>query len=251
MADQKSTRLVKSIGCQYYGSGVNDNKALSVQYLEANINISIHGTLPAAQQTISAKYDYKTGHDIYLTGKKAKILARFIVKAVKALENNDSIGSNSIPSGTNLIEVSDGTKFGLNKGITIAIYNNMNENKTTDDYDVFQFRNDDIITNYDAKTGSYGKSSIDADIDYFVDNLKEFSKFSSNAASHFNRREIDFNIRQITTRQLQCMEALGIKIENAYTARSGWNNNSNESTGTTRSTMSSADLISELESLGE
>ena len=123
MAEQKNTRLVKSIGCQYYGSGVNENKALSVQYLESNISISIHGSLPVSQQTINAKYDYKTGHDIYLSGKKAKILARFIIKAVKALESGDNIGSNSIPSATNLIEVSDGTKFGLSKGITIAIYN--------------------------------------------------------------------------------------------------------------------------------
>jgi hypothetical protein len=212
MAEQKNSRLVKSIGCQYYGSGVNDNKALSVQYLESNMSISIHGTLPVSQQTINSKYDYKTGHDIYLSGKKAKTLARFINKAMKALEAGDDIGSNSIPSATNLIEVSDGTKFGLSKGITIAIYNNMNENKTTDDYDVFQFRNDDIIMDYDYKTGSYSKNSIDADVDYFVDNLKEFAKSSCNANAHFTRREMDYNIRQITSRQIQCMEALGIKI---------------------------------------
>ena len=250
MADQKNTRLVKTLACQYYGSGVNENKALSVQYLESNLSLGIHGMLPVSQQSANAKYDYKTGHIIYLTGKKAKMLARFIVKAMKALENDDIIVSSSISSATNLIEVCDGTKFGLSKGITLAIYNNITENKTTDDYEVFQFRNEDIIIDYDFKTGSYSKNSMDADVDYFVDNLKEFAKACSNANAHFVKKELDYNIRQITTRQLQCMEALGIKIETAYSARTNWTNSNNNSTGTV-STMSSADLISELESLGE
>ena len=251
MADQKTTRLVKTLATQYYGSGVNENRALSVQYLESNLSLGIHGLLPVSQQSTNAKYDYKTGHIIYLSGKKAKMLARFIVKAIKALETDDNIPSNSISSATNLIEVCDGTKFGLTKGVTIAIYNNITENKTTDDYDVFQFRNEDIIVDYDFKTGSYTKSSMDADVDYFVDNLKEFAKAYTNAHAHFSKKELDYNIRQITTRQLQCMEALGIKIETAYNSRSNWNNSNNESTGMVRSTMSSSELISELESLGE
>jgi hypothetical protein len=249
MAEQKNTRLVKTLACQYYGSGVNENRALSVQYLESNLSLGIHGPLPVSQQSANAKYDYKTGHIIYLSGKKAKMLARFIVKAMKALENDDVIESTSISSATNLIEVCDGTKFGMEKGITIVIYNNISENKTTEDYDVFQFRNEDIIIDYNFKTGSYSKNSMDADVDYFVENLKEFAKACTNAGAHFNRKEMDYNIRQITTRQLQCMEALGIKIETAYTARTSWNN-SNDS-GAVRSTMSSADLINELESLGE
>ena len=251
MADQKNTRLVKTLACQYYGSGINENKAISVQYLESNLSLGIHGLLPVSQQSASSKYDYKTGHIIYLTGKKTKMLARFIVKAMRALENGDDIGSSSISSATNLVEVSDGTKFGLSKGITIAIYNNITENKTTDDYDVFQFRNEDIIIDYDFKTGSYSKNSMDADVDYFVDNLKEFAKAYTNAYAHFTKKELDFNIRQITKRQLQCMEALGIKLETAYNSRTSWNNSNNDSTGAVRSTMSSADLINELESLGE
>ena len=251
MSDQKNTRLIKTLAGQYYGSGVNENKSLSVQYLENNLCLGIHGLLPVSQQSTNAKYDYKTGHTIYIGGKKAKMLARFITKAMKALENDDKIESNSISSATNLIEICDGTKFGMDKGITIVIYNNITENKTTDDYDVFQFRNEDVITDYDFKTGSYGKSTIDADVDYFVDNLKEFSKACTNATAHFTRKEMDFSIRNITSRQLQCMEALGIKIETAYNSRTNWNSSSNDSTGSVRSTMSSADLINELESLGE
>ena len=125
MADQKNVKLTKTLACQYYGAGVNENKALSVQYLESNLSLGIHGLLPVAQQSATSKYDYKTGHIIYLSGKKAKMLARCICKAMKALEIGDSIESSSISSATNLIEVSDGSKFGLEKGITIAIYNNI------------------------------------------------------------------------------------------------------------------------------
>ena len=47
------------------------------------------------------------------------------------------------------------------------------------------------------------------------------------------------------------VNAVMAAIENAYTSRSNWNNSNSDSTGSVHSTMSSADLISELESLGE
>ena len=249
--EQKTTRLTRTIGNVYYGLGLNEEKSLSINYLENNLSLGIHGLLPASQQTSSSKYDYKSGNIIYLTGKKCKTLARIISKAVKALVADEKVESNSIPSATNIIEVSDGTKFGLNKGITIAIYNNITENKTTEDFAIFQFRNDDIITDYDYKTGAYGKLSLDADVDFFIDNLKEFAKAWNNATAHFVKKELDFNIRQITSRQLQCMEALGIKMETARTSRLNWNSSSYDNSGSVHTAMSSADLISELENLGE
>lgn len=248
MADQKNKYLVRTIGNQYYGYGADGDKALSVNYLENNISIGIHGLLPTSQQSVGSKYDYKSGNFIFLSGKKCKALSRILNKAKNAFENGEKIGSHSIASAVNLIEVCDGTKFGLNEGITLVIYNNLNDDKTSDNFTVFQFRNEDIVTDYDHKTGTYNRSTLDTDVDYFIDNLKEFAKAWCNAQAHFTKKELDFNINRITNRQLQCMEALGIKLDNIRTSKLSWNN-SNTNQGTTTSVANTEDLLSELEGI--
>ena len=119
-----SKRLTRTIGNQFYGISENSEKALSINYLENSLSIGLHDPIPGASNN-GPKYDYKSGHIIYLTGKKAKALARVLSKAKENLISGDKIGSKSIASATNLIEVCDGTAFGLEKGITLVIYNNV------------------------------------------------------------------------------------------------------------------------------
>lgn len=246
MNEPKSKYLVKTIGNQYYGIGTDGEKSLSVNYLENNLSIGIHGLLPTSQQTSGAKYDYKSGNIIYLTGKKCKALSRLLNKAKIALEEGKKIGSNCISSADHLIEVCDGKKFKLDEGITLVIYNHINENKTSDNFCVFQFRNDDIITDYDVTTGSYGKATLDTDVDFFIDNLKEFSKAWCNAQAHFIKKELDFNMNRMATRQMQCMEALGIKIDTPRSSKLSWNENSGSGIS---QNVNTNDLISQLETL--
>ena len=248
MNEQTTRRLARTIGNQYYGVGINEDKALSVNYLENSLSIGVHSPIPGATGN-GPKYDYKSGNVIYLTGKKSKALSRLLSDARDKMATGEKIGSKSIASATNLIEVCDGTKFGMPKGITLAIYNNVNETKTTDSYCVFQFRNEDLITDYDYKTGSYGKASLDTDVDYFIENLKEFSKAWCNASAHFVKKELDFNIDRITTRQIQCMNALGIQIETPKTMRTNWNSDMYSNSGTTQNVGSTNDLLAELNSL--
>ena len=253
MAEQKSSyRLVETnFDSRFFGEGLGgEDKALAIHYLENSIGLTIHNELPKSQQTGSMKYDYKSGNVIYLNAKKAKTFAKYVIKALVSLENGEDIKSHAIPSATNLIEVCDASKFDLDNGVAIVIYNNMAEDKTSDTYAVFKFRSDDLITDYDAKTGTYGKTSANSDIEYFAEILKEFAKASSMATSHFVRKNIDWNIRTVMSRQLECMNALGIKPETPYSSRVNWNNNSNN-TGTTQSVMSTNDLLNELENLGE
>jgi len=247
--EQKSKYLVKTIGNQYYGMGLDGEKSLSIQYLENSLSIGIHGLLNDGTQSSNvAKYDYKSGNIIYLTGKKCKALSRLLNKAKDALDNGKKIGSNCISSATNLIEVCDGKKFNLTEGITLVIYNNINENKTSDNFCVFQFRNDDLITDYDPTTGSYSKSSLDTDVDYFIDNLKEFAKAWCNAQAHFIKKELDFNMNRLASRQMQCMEALGIKIDTPRSSKLSWAENNGSNSGTTQN-VNTNDLISQLETL--
>ena len=252
MAEQQksNTVVVKTDSNSYYGVGPDCDKALAVSYYGNNFQLGIHNPLPASQQTVGAKYDYKSGNIAHLTGKKCKALSRLIMKARDSFVSGKDFESAAVQTGSNLVEVSDGTKFGLEAGITIAIYNNVPENKISEEFNVFQFRNDDIVVNYDHTSGTYGKVSLDSDVDFFIENLKEFSKAWSLAGSHFVKKELNYNIRQAAARQLQIMDALGVKIETPRSVRTDWSSGGNSS-GAVKTTMSSSDLISELEGLGD
>lgn len=247
--NQQQRSLVSTIGNQFYGISPEGDKALSISYLENNLSIGIHGTLNNPQDP-TKKYDYKSGNIIYLPGKKAKSLARIVTKIRNQIAENSDVEEIAVNASSNLIEVSDGTKFGLNQGVTIAVYNNINENKISEAFAIFQFRNEDVISGYDYKSGTYNKSTLDADVDFFIDALKEFSKASTNAYAHFNKKEFNFNMNGVVNRQKQIMQALGIQAETPASVRGNWNQNSynNSSNGSVKS-FTTESLINELDSL--
>ena len=69
MDNQQTKRaLTRSFGVTYYGEDANENKSLSVEYLENNLKISIHRPSNNGEY----RYDYKSGNEIYLREKSAK-----------------------------------------------------------------------------------------------------------------------------------------------------------------------------------
>lgn len=251
MANPNSKKLTSTIGYQYFGIGADkSDKALSVAYLENNISIGIFGLLPVSQQTDRSKFDYSNGHTIYLKGKQAKILSRLVRKAAKNIVEGNSVEPTAVSSAGNLIEVANGTTYGLNDGLAIAIYTKINPDKTSDGPAVFQFSNEKLITNYNHKDGSYGEGMIDSDIDYFVDQLVEFAKGITNAKAHCIKKEMSFDMGRFASRQLQCCQALGINLESPYNSKNTWNNNNNYSNHASSSAanVSTDDLLRELDS---
>jgi hypothetical protein len=251
MANLTKKPMVSSIGLSYYGNDSQENKALSVKYLESSICLGVHRPLPQNQQQGNNKYDYKSGNEIYLTGKSAKTMTKIMKEAFKARIDGDKIKSRSIASGINLIEVCDGSKYGCEKGtICIAIFNDITENKTSNNYGVFCFKEDKIFEDYDRNNGSYNSIPVDGDIEYFIDQLNEFAKFSSNAAGHCIKKEQKFDMDRMITRQIQIMEALGIKVETLNTSRLNWNNNnSSKPSGSAITTDNTSDLLKELDEI--
>lgn len=223
-----SKRLVSTIGYQYFGRGADgSDKSLSVAYLENNISIGIFSMLPASQQTDRSKFDYNSGHTIYLRGKQAKILARVLRKAAKAISEGELLEPRAISSAGNLIEVASGTHYDMPEGLVIAIYNNINPDKTAEAPATFMFSNEKLIANYDHKSGSYNDDIIDADVDYFIDQLTEFAKGITNAKAHCIKKEFDYNMNRFATRQLEICRALNINIESPIKSRNDWSGGSN------------------------
>lgn len=231
MADNKR-QLVSTIGYQYFGKGADgSDKSLSVAYLENNISIGIFDLLPPSQQTERSKFDYKSGHQIYLKGKQAKTLARLIKKAYANMCEGKDIDPLAINSADNLIEVASGNYYGASDGIAIAIYNEVKPDKTATKPAIFIFGNESLIKNYDYKAGTYEHGTIDADIDYIVDQLTEFAKGITNARSHCIKKEMNFNMNRFTSRQIQMCKALGINLETPRSARTDWNSGNSHSSG--------------------
>ena len=259
MANPNGPKLTSTIGYQYFGKGADgSDKSLSVAYLENNISIGIFSLLPQSQQTDRARFDYNSGNTIYLRGKQAKNLARLLKKAVKSKAEGDAIIPTAVASAHNLIEIADSSEYGMDEGIAIAIYTNINADKTCDAPAVFKFENEKLLTNYNRSNGTYGETLIDSDIDYLIDQLTEFAKGITNASAHCIKKEMSFDIGRIVSRQIQCCQALGINLETAHAARTNWNggnggyNNNNyqssRSSSTSVSNISTDELLKELDS---
>ena len=241
-------RLVSTIGYQYFGKGSDGS--------DKSLSVGIFSMLPASQQTDKNKFDYNSGHTIYLRGKQAKILARLIKKAAKDISSGESFEPSAISSAGNLIEVASGDHYGMTNGIAIAVYNKINPDKTCGDPATFLFSNEKLITNYDHKTGSYEDGIIDSDVDYFIDQLTEFAKGITNAKAHCIKKEFDFNMNRFASRQIEMCRALNINIESPIRARNDWSGGNNYKSPTqsgyssSAANMSTDDLMNEIDALG-
>ena len=106
--------------------------------------------------------------------------------SIKILKSNEILGI-----------YPEGTRHGMDKGVTIAIYNNINPDKTCEAPATFQFSHEKIISNYNYENGSYDEAyAVNSDIDYFVDQLLEFAKGITNAAAHCIKKEFSFDINK-------------------------------------------------------
>lgn len=259
MANNGTTkRLVSTIGYQYFGKGADgSDKSLSVSYLENNISIGIFSMLPASQQTDRSKFDYNSGHTIYLRGKQAKVLSRVIKKACKSMAEGEVFEPRAISSAGNLIEVASAEHYGMSGGLAIAIYNNIKPDKTTDAPATFMFSNEKLIANYDHTSGSYSDDLIDADVDYFIDQLTEFAKGITGAKAHCIKKEFDYNMNKFASRQIEMCRALNINIESPIKARNDWSGGSSYNRSQTQSgysnqhatSINTDDLMSEIEAI--
>lgn len=250
-----SKKLVVTNGVQYYGTGLKGvQKAMSTRYLESSIVVSLHSTLPENMQSAGSKYDYKSGLEIYLKAKAAKTLAKVLKKARNYVQEGNEFEPMAISSGANLIEVSDGSAFGFNAGITITIYSDIGADKKTETYDVFQFSNDKVLLSYDRNEGTYNESFVDTDIEYFIDQLSEFAKATSNASAHVYKKEMAFDFNRMMSRQLQIMDKLGIQNDNyRFNGNAGWANKGVSPTNPTGDagtrSVNTDDLMSELDNM--
>lgn len=252
MANPNSRKLTTSNGIQYYGIGLkNAQKALSTGYLEKSISISMHSQLPENMQTPSSKYDYKSGLCVYLKPSAAKTLAKLGRRFANALAEGNETDDVAVTTGTNVIGICDGTKFGLSVGFTLYICSDIQSNKTTDTYDVFQFTNTKYLRNYDRSAGTYDEGTISADVDCFLDQLNDFSRNCSNAAAHIVKAEFAYDLNRQRSNMLQVMDKLGIQpTDYKFSAGSSWvNKDVKPASSQSVETMSTDDLMSELDNM--
>lgn len=240
--NQTKKALLKSFGVTYYGEDSKENKALSVEYFENSLKISIHRPSSGGDY----RYDYKSGNEIYLREKAAKTFARYVKKAIEARNENIDFSPKAVSSGSNLIEVSLGKHKNCNTDICITIYNDIDaETKKCSNESTFGFRNTHIVSDYNPSTGTYTNEPIDADIDYFLEQLIEFSKAATGAYAHINKKEFKFDMDRIISRQLEVCNALGIKQPSINSNKVSWNNSGSNNEGS----VTSLDTESILEGL--
>lgn len=210
--NNNSGTFVSTKGRNFYGRGSEGaEKALSTNYLNDNIKIGIHNPLPVNKQDKS-KYDYESGTFIYLVPKTAYALAKILKVGLQSLEEGKEI-KKAISSGANLIEVSTGGRFKTEKGVlTLTIFGKLNEEKKPEIYDVFQFNSDVIINEFNVTEQGvlYDLESMNIDVIYLIDQLKEFAVSMSNGNVHAHKKENKWMLDRFAARQVAIAEKLGV-----------------------------------------
>lgn len=249
--------FVNTKGRNYYGRGQDGaEKALSTNYVNDFIKVGIHNPLPVNKQD-KQKYDYEVGTTIFLVPKAAYALSKLLKKGVKALENGKKMKS-AISSGANLIEVSTGGRFNTEEGVlTLTIFGKLNENKTPEIYDIFQFNNEVLINDYDVTSNGavYDLDSMSIDVEYFYEQLHDFAVSMANGSVHAHKREHKWLLDRFAARQLSIAEKLGIAMDiskgGGKSNQVSWGTNSSSKTESPQieSITSSADLESAISAI--
>ena len=249
MNNPTAKKLISTNSFQYFGKGADNNdRAMSTAFLESNFKISIHQVLPPSEQTQTSKFNYKMGPVVYLSPKKCRMLLKLIKKW-----KDDPDTPLAVNSSKSLIEISNGAKFGTS-GFTLTIYNDINADRTCDNFDSFIFsENDEYISNYDNEHGSYDRCYMQSDIEIFMDQLKEFATVSSCAVAHTVHKELGFSFNGLAAKQLQIMEKLGIRSStysggsNNYYSSNPFKSNNDETSSSQM--MSTDDIMKELDNM--
>lgn len=247
MADEKKAKTTNTIGETFYGTGSGGDRALSIKFFESSLVMGLHNALPASNQTKTSKYNYKEGTQLFLRAKTVKK----ILKAIK-LVNNGEEKNVSVTCGSNtdnLVKICMGDELNLPNVLTIAIYPDIKTDKTCSKVDIFQFKTDKLILDYDASTGAHSVVDTYVDFEYFVDILTEFVKSSTNTTPHFVKKEYSFTLERVITRQLEIMKALNIQTETSYSSKSSWGSSSDKNEGS--NTMAPSGGFTELDELTE
>jgi len=222
-----------------------------VRFYGGTVVIGMHRPLPIDKQINGGIYDYKSGTEIYLKPKAAKTLARFLTVADSERIKGNEITSHGISSGANMIEIGSGKKYGCkDDSVCIAVYKDIdNTTKKPSSYDVFEFNDDVVLRDYDPEAGTYSSELLNVDIDFLVDQLKDYAKSAGNGAVH-NHRVVDkYEIDRFRSNQLEMMNKLGIENKTA-TTRTDWNSPSGDSgTGSAVYSDSSEELMKEISGL--
>ena len=243
--------LTRTFGIQYYGEGINGSReSLNVEYFENNIKIGIHPEIPS-----TGRYDYKVGNEIFLREKNVKTLSRLLEKAIKASEAGESFKPIGVPSASNFIQITPGSKVGCpNCSIALEICNDIDPNTMKcQSRAVFGFRNSDMIGDYDFTTGTYEKYAVNSDVVYFLEQLKEASKALTNAYAHVHRKENRFDMDRLISNQLTILNQLGVNPTTSMSSKNSWNNSNKAfnggGQGQTLSLDEASDILDEIDNL--
>jgi hypothetical protein len=246
---QNKKSVAATIGTTYYGNNGRESVALATRFYGNTMVIGIHPLLPESKQTQNSKYDYKSGIEMYLRPKACKTLARLLKQAVYSRAKGEKIKSKSIPTGSNLIEVCRGEKYGCEEGsIAIVAHKDIDpETKKPAILDIFAFKDDIIISEFDPQEGVYTSEKIDVDVDYLIDQLEDFARGMSNGYIHAMKKENKYDMDRIISNQLLIMNSLGIKNDTAV-GRADWST-SGDSDGSVIYSTNTSDLINEINNM--
>lgn len=221
--DSKKAQTTNTKGIQMYNLESFDPSTLLLDFWDRYHSVKIHPALPEKDRTEKDKYNYDQMLGIVFLPEHAKALYRKALKKVlPALEaESQDDASVGITVKNNLIEIGNGIKHTGKITPYVAIYKDIDPSTGIANQAIaFQFPEVDVVSNYNAKKGTFD-SSKDSGVgafEVFLEFLNEGVKGQTRAVAHGNRDNLKFVIKRVIEDTIEIKEKLGIqgKSGNSY-----------------------------------
>lgn len=260
---------LRSYGPQWYSTDLSGNTSLS---LGLDMSCVVRGDkgenkydnfckISITEQKSKGEWDRNGAVYISLMPRSAYNAGDIIEQMIEAQRKGVPF-SKGIPSGSQIIEFTNGGKLGIPEGrMSVVIYFNLDENKYPEKYNIFPFNIMPVIDNYtiEGKKVKFTCEQSYADIEYLAKTLKEFGVRFSGAPEAFHKRASYFALRPTTDRMLSMLDHLGVvdpvsenrKPSGGYKPYSDWTNSQPTDSGTVTKPSTSDDLANAIDGISD
>lgn len=229
-ANQNNGSNVVSVNTNSIAMFANDGTMLKFSFKNDRIIFTITPRV-VDESTGRQKWPKELGHSAILPPTTAAAFYNAIMLNLydEIRENRDHNGFLTVPLNrdcTALIGLS-----WVNNTATLAIFNNVNPDRTCTNIHTFQFQITTSIDNYDPQSGNFTVKEVQGQLYLFIETLAAFDNVIGGACAHSVKNISNYNYNQIMNHLKAIAIKVGASIQTNYTSQYGNGNTNTSSSG--------------------
>lgn len=246
---------VNTRGLQFSNKNGFDPSALSLGFWNDFISIKINPALDKSQQTETRVFDYDKAVSTALTPRIATCLLKGIRDHIMpAIETGETRSVSVKVGGDSLVTVGTGTKYTGEPCQFFALHKELDPGTKKPAMSIFyEFAKNNLIMNYDEKTGDYTVvSNVPDEFELFIKFMSGAVVALTKAHTHADRVVNRFNNEKLNSNIVAIGEKVGAKLMQTQSYSSSFSSRNNVDFSSNNSDGYEPELttLSDLDALG-